>query len=149
MSPLFPRSTLFPRSLGCLRLASTTSNSTSGSTTRVLNFSDRTPSAPRSNTKSNWNSSAAAQASLAARATELRERARFAKQSQTDLELRRSIGRRWKPGDVYSPKDLGDWEQSRWLKKRRDRDFDVFKMIGKDPREFYRVRRSETITNRC
>jgi hypothetical protein len=76
---------------------------------------------------------------MSTRQAELRDRARSAKEKMADLELRRSLGRKWTPGDVYSPRDLGDREQGQWLMRRRDRNFDVFEMIGKDPRSLYRV----------
>lgn len=47
-------------------------------------------------------------------------------------DLTRQITRRWRPGDIYAPKDLSSVEAAKW-KKRSKPDRDVFDVLGFDP----------------
>jgi len=53
-------------------------------------------------------------------------------------DLQRQMTRNWRPGDVYSPYDLGPREGRKWSKIGNKPSRDVFEMIGEDPMKFYK-----------
>lgn len=56
---------------------------------------------------------------------------------QTDVKQR--LGRSFKEGDVYAPRDLGPGEHKNWLRKTITMKPDPFELMGRDPLEFYKV----------
>ena len=55
-------------------------------------------------------------------------------------QMENQMARKWQTGDVYSVHDLGPREGMKWSELKRRPQRDVFEMIGRDPRQFYKVR---------
>jgi hypothetical protein len=62
------------------------------------------------------------------------------KKGELDMMLRKRLSRRWEQGDIYAPHDLGAAESRKWAKHQTNMKVDVFDLLGKDPRSFYKVR---------
>lgn len=57
--------------------------------------------------------------------------------NMTDNYLRQ-MPRRWRTGDVYSPRDLGSVEMNKWRTSRRPKK-DILDVLGINPLDNYRV----------
>jgi len=53
-------------------------------------------------------------------------------------QMENQMARKWQTGDVYSVHDLGPREGMKWSELKRRPQRDVFEMIGRDPRQFYK-----------
>jgi hypothetical protein len=60
--------------------------------------------------------------------------------SEWNKQLLSVAGRRWREGDLYTPRDLGPKEAAKWSFARANRRLDPFKMMGRNPLSFYKVR---------
>lgn len=85
----------------------------------VMRMSERPPPGPKPNTTA--------------------QRAREEEQVVRNEGLLRQIQRRWKPGDVYSPRDLSFKEQQKWkTNSKKMPQYDVFELLGLDPVKEYK-----------
>jgi hypothetical protein len=59
--------------------------------------------------------------------------------SANEAKIKQKIGREWRAGDLYTPRDLGPVEQKKWQERHVNKTFDPFELSGRNPLEFYKV----------
>jgi hypothetical protein len=59
--------------------------------------------------------------------------------SEWNKQLLSVVGRRWREGDVYAPRDLGSREAEKWTSAKNKARTDPFKMMQRNPLSFYKV----------
>jgi hypothetical protein len=59
--------------------------------------------------------------------------------AEWNKQLLTVAGRRWREGDLYTPRDLGPKEAAKWSFAVPKSRIDPFKMMGRNPLSFYKV----------
>jgi hypothetical protein len=59
--------------------------------------------------------------------------------AEWNKQLLSVAGRRWREGDLYTPRDLGPKEAAKWSFAVPRSRIDPFKMMGRNPLSFYKV----------
>jgi hypothetical protein len=60
--------------------------------------------------------------------------------AEWNKQLLSVAGRRWREGDLYAPRDLGPREAAKWSFAAARSRMDPFRMMGRNPLSFYKVR---------
>jgi hypothetical protein len=60
--------------------------------------------------------------------------------AEWNKQLLSVAGRRWREGDLYAPRDLGPREAAKWSFATTRIRMDPFRMMGRNPLSFYKVR---------
>jgi hypothetical protein len=69
--------------------------------------------------------------------------------SANEAKLKQKIGREWRTGDLYTPRDLGPVEQKKWAKRQMEQRVDPFELSGRNPLEFYKVSARSAAVNKA